>query len=89
MTAWQPVRHLTLKRPSKRQFQVLVLLFLLCVAAPLYMLFHRVYGQLGQEALYQYRLSAEHVMRLVEDELIFIAKYPQIARKLLTMTPLS
>ena len=25
---------------------------------------------------------------LVEDELLFIAKYPQIARKLLTLTPL-
>jgi homocitrate synthase NifV len=25
---------------------------------------------------------------LVEDELLFIAKYPQIAKKLLTLTPL-
>jgi homocitrate synthase NifV len=26
---------------------------------------------------------------LVEDELLFIAKYPEIARKLLTLTPLT
>ncbi len=63
-------RHLRRHMPSRRQLQVLVLLVLLCVAVPLYMLFHRVYAQLRQEAWYQYRLSAEHVMRLVEDEML-------------------
>ena len=32
--------------------------------------------------------NVESQKPLVEDELLFIAKYPQIAKKLLTLTPL-
>ena len=52
-----------------RRLRWLTLLFLICVAIPLYVLFDRIYSQLRQEALYQYRLRAEHAMRLVDDDI--------------------
>lgn len=54
---------------SERRLKWMVLLFLVCVAAPLYILFDRVYSQLRQEALYQYRLGAERAVSLVDDEI--------------------
>ncbi len=54
---------------SERRLKWMVLLFLICVAVPLYVLFDRVYSQLRQEALYQYRLRAEHAVGLVDDEI--------------------
>jgi signal transduction histidine kinase len=54
---------------SERRLRWLTLLFLICVAAPLYVLFDRVYSQLQQEALYQYRLRAEHAVSLVDDDI--------------------
>ncbi len=76
----RPRRHATLSERHQRlpeqrlnlpeqRLKRMVLLFLICVAIPLYLLFDRVYSQLRQEALYQYRLRAEHAVGLVDDEL--------------------
>ncbi len=54
---------------AERRLRLMVLLFLVCVAVPLYVLFNRVDSQLRQEALYQYRLQAEHAVRLVDDDI--------------------
>ena len=56
-------------RLPERRLKLMVLLFLLGVAAPLYILFDRVYAQLRLEALHQYRLQAEHAVGLVDDEI--------------------
>ncbi|MEE8303142.1 MAG: HAMP domain-containing sensor histidine kinase, partial [Candidatus Tectomicrobia bacterium] len=53
----------------ERRLQGLVLLCLVCVAVPLAVLFARVYAQLRQESLYQYRFSAEQVVQLINDKL--------------------
>lgn len=61
------------KRPqttsAERRLRLMVWLFLISVAVPLYILFNRVYSQLQQEALYQYRLRAENAVGLVDDEI--------------------
>ena len=62
----RPRRQIVL---SERRLRWLVLLFLIGVAVPLYILFDRVYSQLRQEALYQYRLQAEHAVGLVDDDI--------------------
>ena len=69
-------KHLRRFSPPRRQMVLsirrlrwLMLLFLICVAIPLYVLFDRVYSQLQQEALHQYRLRAEHAVRLVDDDI--------------------
>jgi len=54
---------------SMRRLRWLTLLFLICVAMPLYVLFDRVYSQLRQEGLYQYRLRAEHAVGLVDEDI--------------------
>ena len=70
MTAFKRLR-LSGKRLSlpEHRLKLVILLFLLGVAAPLYLLFDRVYAQLRLEALHQYRLQAEHAMGLVDDEM--------------------
>src|SRR5687768_8737014 len=62
----RPRRQIVL---SERRLRWLVLLFLIGVAVPLYVLFDRVYSQLRREALYQYRLQAEHAVGLVDDDI--------------------
>ncbi len=57
------------RRLSEQRLKWMVLLFLICVAVPLYVLFDRVYSQLRQEALYQYRSGAEHAVSLVDDDI--------------------
>ena len=63
----RPRRQIAL---SERRLRWLVLLFLIGVAVPLYVLFDRVYSQLRREALYQYRLQAEHAVGLVDDDIM-------------------
>jgi signal transduction histidine kinase len=60
-----PTNRLTAS--PQRSLKVIVLLFLIGVSVPLYVLFDRVYSQLRQETLYQYRLSAEQVVRHIDD----------------------
>ncbi len=55
--------------PAERRLRLLVLLFLIGLAIPLYILFNRVYSQLQQEALYEYRLRAENAVGLVDDDI--------------------
>jgi two-component system phosphate regulon sensor histidine kinase PhoR len=57
-----------LRLPEQR-LKWMVLFFLIGVAVPLYVLFDRVYSQLRQEALYQYRLQAEYAVGLVDDDI--------------------
>jgi two-component system phosphate regulon sensor histidine kinase PhoR len=66
------IRHLA-RRPRarraaspQRKLKFMLLLFLAGVAVPLYLLFGRVYTQLRQETLYQYRLSAEQVAQQID-----------------------
>lgn len=54
---------------AERRLRWLVLLFLIGLAIPLYVLFNRVYSQLQQEALYQYRIRAENAVGLVDDDI--------------------
>ncbi|MCZ6874797.1 MAG: HAMP domain-containing sensor histidine kinase [bacterium] len=64
--------HLTgkprLLNSPQRSLKVVLLLFVLAVTLPLYVLFNRVYAQLQQETLYQYRLSAEQVTQQIDAE---------------------
>jgi two-component system phosphate regulon sensor histidine kinase PhoR len=69
-----PFRRLVRRRyrpgvPPLRTLRICVGLFVLGVALPLYLLFARVYTQLRQETLHQYRLDVEQVVHLIDDDI--------------------
>jgi signal transduction histidine kinase len=47
---------------ARRQLRYLLLAFFCALAVPVYFLLHRVYRQLENETLYQYRMSAEELV---------------------------
>jgi two-component system phosphate regulon sensor histidine kinase PhoR len=56
-------------KPPLRTLRICMGFFLLGVSLPLYLLFARVYAQLRQETLHQYRLNVEQVVHLIDDDL--------------------
>lgn len=63
-------RKLRRRTSPEHRLRIIVALVLTCLAVPLYVLFDRIYAQLRQETLYEYRLSAEQVVHRIDDAIM-------------------